>query len=452
MANRYTKYGTRLLAGGLLLLMAASLQPMAAQPRVTPSFEVDAVAVRASDSATETRLDVYTKIPYAKLRFTNQPDGFTARYEVTLEAYAVDRKGRRQTLVASRLWDRTFAVTSYAGTQSTELVDRTTQSMNLTPGRYELQIQLEDQVADEVFVREMPLEVRNLGGDVAISDLILIDRFDEETKTISPSVSGRVGTDAFGLQIFYELYADAPQAVRVTRDVLQVQRGGGLTNVRSVLGLGSDTPDAVSYTSEVTDVQSGRNQAVVRIPTERFKGGFKAGDYVVRIRVENEEGDLLSQTEKRFTAEWTGLAEHIQNIDEAIAQLQYIAKGKDLRHIQSASTKSERIARFQAFWEKRDPTPGTERNEKMEEYYYRIANANRSYGSRADGWKTDRGQVAVLFGEPDTVERHPYNFDAKPYEVWFYYQIGRQFIFVDKSGFGEYDLLVPIWDERTRIR
>ena len=449
MANRYKRYGTGLLAGGLLLLMAASLQALAAQPRTAPSFEVDAVAVRASQPSAETRLDVYTKIPYAKLRFTNMPDGFTARYEVTLEAYAVDDRGRRQTLVASHLWDRTFSVTSYAGTQSIELVDRTTQSISLAPGRYDLQIQLDDQVADEVFVREMPIEVRDLSGDVAVSDLILIDHFDEETKTISPSVSGRVGTDAFGFQIFYEVYADASQQVRVTRDVLQVKRGGGLTSVRSALGFDTDASREVSYTAEeMTDVRVGRNQAVVRIPMD----GFKAGDYIVRIRVEDEDGDVLSQTEKRFTAEWTGLAEHIQDIDEAIAQLQYIAKGKDLRHIQSASTKSERIARFRAFWEKRDPTPGTERNEKMEEYYYRIANANRSYGSQTDGWKTDRGQVAVLFGEPDAVERHPYNFDAKPYEVWFYYQIGRQFIFVDESGFGEYDLLVPIWDERTRIR
>ena len=449
MANRYKKHGTRLFISGLLLLMAASLQWAKAQPRATPSFEVDAVAVRASEPTAETRLDVYTKIPYAKLRFTSTSDGFEARYEVTVEAYALDGKGRRQTLVSSSLWDRTFKVSSYAGTQATELVDRTTQSMNLAPGRYELHVQLDDQVADEVFVREMPIEVRNLSGDVAISDLILIDRFDEETKTISPSVSGRVGTDAFGFQIFYELYADAPQAVRVTRDVLRVERGGGLTSVRSVLGFDTDAPREVSYTAaEMTDVQAGRNQAVVRIPMD----GFKAGDYVVRVRIEDEDGDLLSETEKRFTAEWTGLAEHIQDIDEAIAQLQYIAKGKDLRHIQSAPTKSERIARFQAFWEKRDPTPGTERNEKMEEYYYRIANANRSYGSQSDGWKTDRGQVAVLFGEPDAVERHPYNFDAKPYEVWFYYQIGKQFIFVDQSGFGEYDLLVPIWDERTRIR
>ena len=69
-----------------------------------------------------------------------------------------------------------------------------------------------------------------------------------------------------------------------------------------------------------------------------------------------------------------------------------------------------------------------------------------------DGWRTDRGQVLVLFGEPDFVERHPYNFNAKPYQVWYYYRIGKQFIFVDEDGVGNYELLIPIWDERNRIR
>ena len=61
-----------------------------------------------------------------------------------------------------------------------------------------------------------------------------------------------------------------------------------------------------------------------------------------------------------------------------------------------------------------------------------------------------RGQVLVLFGEPDRIEGQ--NADAKPSEVWFYNRIGRKFIFVDESGRGEFKLLIPIWDERNRLR
>lgn len=450
MASRYRKYGATLCAGGLLALLLAGVCPerAQAQSRTVPSFEVDAVSARADAASGDARLDVYTTVPYAKLRFTSTANGFTARYDVTLEVFEVDGKGRPQNLIATRLWDDTVIATSYLSTRSSELVARTTQSLELEPGRYLLEVQLEDQATNEAFVRELPVEVRDLSGPVALSDLILIDHFDEETNTISPSVSGRVGTDAFGIQVFYEVYADRPQPVRITKAVIRQRSSGGL--VRSVFGRNDDEADGeVSYTAdELVDLQAGRNQNIVRIPT----GGLKAGDYVVRLKLEDEAGRLLSQAEKAFTAEWTGLAQHIQDLDEAIAQLQYIAKGKDLRYIQAGATQAERLDRFQAFWEKRDPTPGTERNEKMEEYYYRVAHANSEYGSQSEGWKTDRGQVAVLFGEPDAKDRHPYNFDSKPYEVWYYYQIGRQFIFIDNSGFGDYDLLVPIWDERTRIR
>jgi hypothetical protein len=88
----------------------------------------------------------------------------------------------------------------------------------------------------------------------------------------------------------------------------------------------------------------------------------------------------------------------------------------------------------------------------MEEYYFRIASANDEYGTLRDGWRTDRGHVRVLFGKPDYVERHPYNYNSKPYQIWYYYRVGRRFIFVDETGMGQYELLVPIWDERTRIR
>lgn len=59
------------------------------------------------------------------------------------------------------------------------------------------------------------------------------------------------------------------------------------------------------------------------------------------------------------------------------------------------------------------------------------------------GWRTDRGRVFILYGKPDEVERHPSEGVIKPYEIWYYYQIenGVQFVFVDKNGFSDYELV-----------
>ena len=86
----------------------------------------------------------------------------------------------------------------------------------------------------------------------------------------------------------------------------------------------------------------------------------------------------------------------------------------------------------------KDPTPLSKRNESMIEYYRRLTFANAHFSNTySEGWKTDMGMVYILFGMPTNIERHPYEMDTKPYEIWQYDNINRQFVFVDYSGFGD---------------
>ncbi|NBC15866.1 MAG: GWxTD domain-containing protein [Bacteroidetes bacterium] len=442
----------KLTWSGLLcvgLLLAGIVHEAQAQAsEAPPEFEVSAVSVRGDAPEGLTRVDIYTKVPYARLQFLNTANGFTATYEVTAEVFALDDQGRPEGLTTTSIWESRVVVGTFVATQSDQFFDRTLHSIDLAPGRYTLQVKLEDQDTNEAFVREVPIRVRDLSGAVAISDLMLLDEYDEATNTISPSVDSRVGTDQFGLNIFYEVYADRPRTVQVTREVLNMDRVSGLLpGNEATVGRVAEGPPVHRVTEE-TDLQAGTNQTIVELAIE----DFEVGDYLVRVRVDDASGRTLAQAEHVVAATWTGLAEHVSNLDEAVNQLQYIAKRRELRRIKDANNHAERLQRFQEFWQRRDPTPGTQRNERMEEYYYRVAYANEEYGSLTDGWRTDRGQVLVLFGEPDFVERHPYNFNAKPYQVWYYYRIGKQFIFVDENGVGNYELLIPIWDERNRIR
>ncbi len=105
-----------------------------------------------------------------------------------------------------------------------------------------------------------------------------------------------------------------------------------------------------------------------------------------------------------------------------------------------------------AFWKKRDPNPNTPRNEKMEEYYARVDYANKHFSHYIDGWRTDMGMVYIMFGAPNNVDRHPFDLDAKPYEIWAYYDLNYSFVFVDQTGFGDYRLETPVWDVWNRVR
>jgi len=450
MIPRYNLIAVRCVVCVCLLagLAVAGTTAVVAQ---TPDLEVDAVAARSDAGAGTTRLDVYTRVPYTSLRFLAASDAFEARYEVTIGVHELEGEDRSGNLLQTRIFEQEVEAADYAQTQTDRLFDRTIQSLELAPGRYLLEFQVEDQASNRTFVEELPVHVRDLSMPFALSDLILIDAYDDEANSIAPTVGTRVGSEQDHFKLFYEIYSDRERQVRVSRELLRIPQGGP-PSVRSLLGFGTsdDLEDAeISYQETApSQIRDGRNQYVVEIPLQ----DLGVGEYLARVVVHDEAGNELDRTERAITLQWSGLAEHVRDLDDAIAQLTYIAKKRDLDYIRAGRTEQERVSRFREFWTRRDPTPGTNRNERMEEYYYRIAYANREFGNFGNGWMTDRGEVMMRFGEPDFVDRHPFNFDVKPYEVWYYHRIGRRFIFIDETGLGDYELMVPYWDDRTRLR
>jgi GWxTD domain-containing protein len=104
------------------------------------------------------------------------------------------------------------------------------------------------------------------------------------------------------------------------------------------------------------------------------------------------------------------------------------------------------------FWSKRDPTPGTPRNEEQEDYYARIAEANRRYreGGAAEipGWRTDRGRIFIRHGPPSEILKRPQAGNTLPYEAWKYSRDrALKYVFMDLTQFGNYAL---IWTDDRR--
>ena len=85
-------------------------------------------------------------------------------------------------------------------------------------------------------------------------------------------------------------------------------------------------------------------------------------------------------------------------------------------------TDRERDLFIEAFWKHRDPTPGTPDNEFRNEHFRRINHVNRFYGRTTPkpGWKTDRGRIYIILGEPNDIQRFEGKTMTYPAEVWFY--------------------------------
>ncbi|MGH9262719.1 MAG: GWxTD domain-containing protein, partial [Acidimicrobiales bacterium] len=104
------------------------------------------------------------------------------------------------------------------------------------------------------------------------------------------------------------------------------------------------------------------------------------------------------------------------------------------------------------FWSRRDPSPGTPRNEAQDDFYRRIAEANRRFreggAAQIPGWRTDRGRVFIRYGGPDEVLHRPEAGSTRPYEAWKYTRTrALKYVFYDQTGFGNY---VLIWTDDRR--
>ena len=136
----------------------------------------------------------------------------------------------------------------------------------------------------------------------------------------------------------------------------------------------------------------------------------------------------------------------------------YIISDEERKAFRQLADDQEREKFVEQFWARRDPTPGTEKNEFKEEIYRRIDYANVHFGDSQGvaGWKTDRGRIYIQYGPPDEIEAHSKGgsydrplaqgggtTETYPFEQWRYRYIdgvGQNIIieFVDKDRNGQY--------------
>jgi GWxTD domain-containing protein len=133
---------------------------------------------------------------------------------------------------------------------------------------------------------------------------------------------------------------------------------------------------------------------------------------------------------------------------QSVEVLRYIATQDELDQIgkledNGSAAEEARQTFWDSFWKRRDPTPDTPENEARDGFYQRVHYADQHFSTGGPGWKSDMGRVYIVYGPPDEVTRNPFNFDRPPEEIWYYYRDKRTFVFVDRDGFGRYDLVIP---------
>jgi GWxTD domain-containing protein len=388
----------------------------------------------ASKDSGKTRVDEYVQVPYSKLQLVKSSNEFIGAYTISTSVFDSSKKK----LIMEKIWNEKVTAHDFDQSTSEKSFNLSSRTFELTPGEYFFEISIENQDSRIILQGGKVFDVRNLSGKYSISDIMIISKktYKDKMTSIIPNITNNVIIENGTFPIFYEIYSDSSENVNLKYSL-------------------TDSKERTVFQAIVPySLKKGANQIFYTfIDSALSIGPYKLLIAVKSLKPLQGSGDsTLLFSDKPFYIEVPGLPPIVKNIDEAVDEMVYIASSDEINYIKDAKTKQEELKRYREFWKKKDPNPSTEENFVFQQYYERVAYANNHFSTYVEGWKTDRGMVYITLGPPNNIEQHPFDQDSKPYEVWQYYDLNTNLVFVDETGFGDYRLTTPLGSNMYRYR
>jgi len=378
----------------------------------SPGFYIDAANYK-SDKPGKSRLDVFIQIPYKNLQFVKHKGQFLAKYTVTLSFYDEDKED----LKFEKVWNSKIIASSFEAASSENNFKYDYRSFDFDPETYTMDCNLYDKDSKKDYTVNATVKLREFDKPLQFSDLVFIKSVIDSQ--IIPNVSNSVTSSDSIISFFYELYSNKNQTLNLKYEV-------------------EDKEEDIIYSESVTqDVSKGSN--FIKHKLIDSKNGL--GKYRLIAKAVDSDDDAIAGTSKYFVSRIYGFPASITDLDQAIDEMIYIAGSSVRNDIEDTKDPKEKLQKFKDYWKSKDPSPNTIDNEVLNEYYRRVSYANKHFKHYYPGWRTDMGMIYIVLGPPDNVERHPFEYDSKPYEIWDYYSINQRFYFVDDTGFGDYKLI-----------
>lgn len=406
----------------------------------------------------KTCLELYFSIFRESLTFINQEDSsLKAGFTIDVKVFQAD------SLVTEKRWNNiTYAKNDSEITKNQQLFALTTSY--LIPGEYHFVVKVQDLYSDKNSQKEFNILINAFSDtELNISDIeFALNLRKDTTKTqfykngyrIIPNPSGFYGTGLPVLYFYAEIYnlkysgSDDTSKYLIRRRVLDgqgkvvrdfgekmKQKPGNSSVEVGGINIITLTSGTYFFNVQVTDLA---NDAIANTKSKFFV--YRKGDLEKLKVAQVEQKKQVTSPEIFSDARYEMMAE--KEIDEEFESTRYISI-KEERKIYKKVDKKGKIQFMINFWKKRDQMPETKTNEFRDQYLSRVRYANKNFKGFKKGWKTDRGRILLIYGEPDEIERIPFSSDRKPYEIWKYFSIqgGVEFYFVDKRSFGTMELV-----------
>ncbi len=411
----------------IALCLATAARPAAPQTRKAFTLSVRSVL----DDERRTAVRVTAHVPYSNLVFFKKGDKFEAPYRLYIKIF--DKTGK--TMLDSAVPSKRESATTYEDTRSPNISSTIVHEIAVAPGEYIVRCTIHVSDTHLAYADEAAVAVSNIAqAGVGITNPLLF------AVPIDASPSAPLRTVA-GEDV--ETYIDQRDGANFSA---LNQQPALRFDVYLEKAVQESTACELAYEvvdSKKSQVLYGRQFVMLPRSEERLAVSFNVdewdpGPYVFRVKATVHGPTRSALASVEFDLEYTR-AMLTKYFATTVGILSIIGSTQEIKDLENAP-ESQRGALWVAFWVRRDPTPGTEENEALDEHWRRVRHVNDNFKTNEPGWKTDRGKIYIQHGEPDETEvRSDPNIQGQ-YLVWRYHEKNLMFVFYDRFGLGEYIL------------
>ncbi len=375
--------------------------------KIGPEYKIQHV-IKPSSILGKGELSIELTLPYDEIHFVKKNDLFKGRFDVSIMIFEENKK------VVSESWIEKMTLQEFKMTNSRKKLIRLKKTYDLPPKKYRLEVLITDLKTQNRRKQVREIDMTQLAqGSWMLGDLYFV-------KDSSKMVFEK----------------DMPEAIFLAFTA------SGISGAHEFTYTVHNREEIASKAKFKIDLIEEKHEYIFPVVTK----DLNFNQYFLTLETEIMGQRYIRNIPMRI--QWGGNSALIPNLEEAIKQMRYLSftgyfPSREFKRIQNAEGEDQQKF-FTETWKKIDPTPRTDENELMNEYYYRVYVANQRFSGQREGWRSDRGMIYIIYGEPDATEEHYMEMDTKPYMIWYYYSVNRSFIFIDNTGFGDYQLSEPL--------
>lgn len=344
------------------------------------------------------------------LQFEKKEDIYKAKYDISINLKDFDEE---QTLFTEN-WAELIDLDEFKKTNSKMQYQssKKTFDINLKSGKYKLFVELSDVQTGNNYYSKRTIEInRQQDGVIRHSNLVFMENEPNNMESINISSSRNIVEFNQSPLVMFEYETQIEDSIKVLSKLFRYEDQENKNLIHEQIY--SEKP------------QTGYNYFVQKLDNSNLL----EGEYILEYEITQAGNEFaLKDT---FKVIWFEKPTYMYKYDLALRPMQYLLPAEEYEKVESFSIE-ELKNWFNEFWKKQDKTPDTPFNEIQFEFYTRVEKSIRQFSLRfKEGWKTERGETLILYGEPDRKEKHHHVTGSKPYEIWYYDNLNKKITFMD---------------------